>query len=184
MARPKGPPGQARQRVVDAALELFAEHGVGGTSLQMIADRLGVTKAAVYHQFPAKDDIALAIVEPLFAAMTALVEGAEAASEEDRLGVVLRGLVAAILDQRQRFGTWSHDPEFGRLAREHPENQVVVARLENLLRGSDPTPRRLIAVTLFTSGVIGCAIAPNLVDIDDELMREELDRLATILVGS
>ena len=34
------------QRIIDAALELFAEHGVGGTSLQMIADRVGVTKAA------------------------------------------------------------------------------------------------------------------------------------------
>jgi AcrR family transcriptional regulator len=33
--------------VLDAALDLFAEHG--GTSLQMIADAIGITKAAVYH---------------------------------------------------------------------------------------------------------------------------------------
>src|SRR5215216_3806867 len=50
-------------RTVRVALELFAIHGVGGTSLQMIADALGVTKAAVYHQFPAKDSIVIAAIE-------------------------------------------------------------------------------------------------------------------------
>ncbi|NUR16364.1 MAG: helix-turn-helix transcriptional regulator, partial [Dermatophilaceae bacterium] len=60
MARPQSPRGQGRRRVIDAAVELFAEHGVSGTSLQMIADHLGVTKAAVYYQFHAKEDIVLA----------------------------------------------------------------------------------------------------------------------------
>ena len=49
----------AQTRILVAALDLFAEHGVSGTSLQMIADALGVTKAAVYHQFKTKDEIAL-----------------------------------------------------------------------------------------------------------------------------
>jgi AcrR family transcriptional regulator len=39
------PRSAAQDRIVNAALELFAEHGVGGTSLQMIADSIGVTKA-------------------------------------------------------------------------------------------------------------------------------------------
>ena len=50
----------AEERIVAAALELFAEHGVGGTSLQMIADSLGVTKAAVYHQYNSKEEIVIA----------------------------------------------------------------------------------------------------------------------------
>ena len=52
-----------RRRTVEAALHLFARHGVGGTSLQAIADDLGLTKAAVYHQFRTKDEIALAVIE-------------------------------------------------------------------------------------------------------------------------
>ena len=52
---------RAQRRTIDVALELFADHGVGGTSLQMIADALGVTKAAVYHQFRTKDEIVLAV---------------------------------------------------------------------------------------------------------------------------
>ncbi|HEU4362461.1 MAG TPA: TetR family transcriptional regulator, partial [Mycobacterium sp.] len=37
----------AQTRILDAALQLIGENGVGGTSLQMIADEIGVTKAAV-----------------------------------------------------------------------------------------------------------------------------------------
>ena len=51
----------AQTRIVAAALDLFAEHGVSGTSLQMIADAIGVTKAAVYHQFKTKEEIVLAV---------------------------------------------------------------------------------------------------------------------------
>jgi hypothetical protein len=40
------PGSPAKSRAVSAATALFAEHGVGGTSLQMIADMIGVTKAA------------------------------------------------------------------------------------------------------------------------------------------
>ena len=53
----------AQHRVLDAALSLIADNGVGGTSLQMIADAVGVTKAAVYHQFKTKDEIVLAVAE-------------------------------------------------------------------------------------------------------------------------
>ena len=53
----------ARTRVLDAALDLFARHGVSGTSLQMIAEAVGITKAAVYHQFRTKEQIVLAVTE-------------------------------------------------------------------------------------------------------------------------
>ena len=56
-------PSAAQARIISAALELFAQNGVGGTSLQMIADAIGVTKAAVYHQYNTKDEIVLAAAE-------------------------------------------------------------------------------------------------------------------------
>ena len=43
----------------------------------MIADELGVTKAAVYHQFNAKDDIVLAAAEVELARFEAVVAAAE-----------------------------------------------------------------------------------------------------------
>ena len=40
-----------RQRLIDAAIELCTRYTFAGTSLQMIADELGFTKAAIYHHF-------------------------------------------------------------------------------------------------------------------------------------
>ncbi len=68
----------AQVRIITAALDLFGEHGVNGTSLQMIADALGVTKAAIYHQFPAKDDIVLAAIEVELAKLEATLDSVEA----------------------------------------------------------------------------------------------------------
>ena len=69
------PPSAAQLRVITAALELFTRHGVGGTSLQMIADEIGVTKAAVYHQYRTKDEIVLAAAESELGRLEAIVDG-------------------------------------------------------------------------------------------------------------
>jgi AcrR family transcriptional regulator len=50
-----------RERILDVALELFTEQGFDGTSLREIAERLNVTKAALYYHFESKDDILLAL---------------------------------------------------------------------------------------------------------------------------
>jgi AcrR family transcriptional regulator len=48
-----------RERILDVALELFNEQGYDATSLREIAERLGVTKAALYYHFKSKADILL-----------------------------------------------------------------------------------------------------------------------------
>ena len=64
----------AQSRIVAASLELFAQQGVGGTSLQMIADAIGVTKAAIYFQFRTKDEIVLAAAEDELAKLEAVID--------------------------------------------------------------------------------------------------------------
>jgi AcrR family transcriptional regulator len=54
-------PSDTRQRILDTALELFTEQGYDRTSLREIAEKLGVTKAALYYYFESKDDILLAL---------------------------------------------------------------------------------------------------------------------------
>jgi AcrR family transcriptional regulator len=51
------PRGSTRERILDVALELFTEQGYEQTSLREIAERLGVTKAALYFHFERKEDI-------------------------------------------------------------------------------------------------------------------------------
>src|SRR5262250_2582010 len=46
-----------RQRIQAVALELFNEQGYDKTSLREIAERLDVTKAALYYHFERKEDI-------------------------------------------------------------------------------------------------------------------------------
>lgn len=47
----------ARDRILDEAAHLFAREGYDGTSLGSLADSIGITKAAIYHYFPNKNEI-------------------------------------------------------------------------------------------------------------------------------
>jgi AcrR family transcriptional regulator len=67
MGTPHSPRSDTRARIIEVSLELFSEQGYEQTSLREIADRLGVTKAALYYHFKTKDDIVLGIVERMAA---------------------------------------------------------------------------------------------------------------------
>lgn len=56
-----------RERLLHASAELFRSHTLSGTSLQMIADRLGVSKPAIYHHFRSRDDIVATLMAPVVA---------------------------------------------------------------------------------------------------------------------
>jgi AcrR family transcriptional regulator len=66
-----------RYRIQEVALELFTEQGYEATSLREIAERLGVTKAALYYHFKTKDDIVASFMEDRAAAMQAIVAWAQ-----------------------------------------------------------------------------------------------------------
>ena len=51
-----------RQRLIDVAVDLFTRYSFAGTSLQMIADELGFTKAAIYHHFRTREQLLDAVV--------------------------------------------------------------------------------------------------------------------------
>ncbi|TMC09769.1 MAG: TetR family transcriptional regulator, partial [Chloroflexi bacterium] len=55
-----------RARIQAVALELFAQQGYDKTSLREIAERLGVTKAALYYHFKSKEDIVASLVADYF----------------------------------------------------------------------------------------------------------------------
>jgi len=63
----------SRQQILGAAKRLFAEQGVRSTSLAEIADELGITKAALYHYFDSKQEIAVQTVLANLAEFTAEV---------------------------------------------------------------------------------------------------------------
>ena len=55
--------GDTKERILETALELFAQNGYLGTSMNDIAQRLGFTKAALYKHYTSKQEILDSIVE-------------------------------------------------------------------------------------------------------------------------
>ena len=53
--------GDRRDQIILAAAQLFVERGYGGTSMRNIADKVGMLPGSVYHHFPAKEDLFVAI---------------------------------------------------------------------------------------------------------------------------
>ncbi|GHF76632.1 MULTISPECIES: TetR/AcrR family transcriptional regulator [Streptomyces] len=66
--------GDTRQRIQDVALELFADQGYEKTSLREIAERLDVTKAALYYHFKTKEEILVSLFEDLTRPIEDLIE--------------------------------------------------------------------------------------------------------------
>jgi AcrR family transcriptional regulator len=59
------PRSDTKQRIQEVARDLFLQQGVQRTSLQDIADKLGITKPALYYHFSSREDLVRSIVVPL-----------------------------------------------------------------------------------------------------------------------
>jgi AcrR family transcriptional regulator len=93
-----------RDRILDAALNLFIEKGYDKTSLREIAEQLGFTKAALYYHFESKADILMALHLRLheFGHETLLTMGDEAATLES-WHLLLDDVVDQMLANRKIF---------------------------------------------------------------------------------
>lgn len=164
--------GAARERVLAVAQDLFSRHGVSGTSLQMIADELGVTKAAVYFQFQSKEDIVLAVISPSLDHLVRVTEAAEARPTLlTRRETVLSGLVDVIIANRRLSAMLRSDPAVRDVLASHPDLQALGDRLSQLLMGSDPDPGTRVAVAMVTGGMMAIGTDPLLVELDDQTLR-------------
>jgi AcrR family transcriptional regulator len=172
-------PGAARERIVAAALDLFAEHGVGGTSLQMIADAVGVTKAAVYHQFPSKQEIVVAAAETELALVEAIVEAAEAETgAENARAVLVSRIIDLAVARRRMESTLLGDPVIIRFFSQHPPFRKVMDRLYRILMGEDAGPDARVPAAMLTAAIGGAVMHPLVVDLDDQTLRIQLRHLA------
>jgi AcrR family transcriptional regulator len=66
-----------RARIQAVALELFTEQGYEKTSLREVAERLGVTKAALYYHFKSKDEIVTSLVDDRLTSFDEVIKAAE-----------------------------------------------------------------------------------------------------------
>ena len=184
MARSVAPRGSARGRVIEAALVLFAEHGVNGTSLQMIADHLGISKASVYYQFHSKDDIVLAVIRPVFAEIDQLItEVAELPAGRARREATIEGLVEMAIRHRRVTAVFYGDPAIDHLVSGDPDCDAINERFKSVLAMAEEDAETRVAMSLAISGIYGSAMDPGIADITDDDLRRSLLRCAKRLVG-
>src|SRR5690348_13575185 len=95
--------GDMRRRIQDVALELFTEQGYEATSLREIAERLNVTKAALYYHYKTKDDIVASLMDDRLAALESVLEWSRTQTDNPDMPVEFVRRYAAILrEQRHR----------------------------------------------------------------------------------
>jgi len=91
-----GPPATttepgARDRVLDAAVELFALRGYDGTSVAQVIDRAGLTKGGFYHHFSSKEELLYEVYGDLISRQLDAME--EILARRDPPAVTLRALI-------------------------------------------------------------------------------------------
>jgi AcrR family transcriptional regulator len=180
-----------RERIVEVAEELFAERGYGGTSLRHIAERLDVSKAAVYYHFRTKADIAKVVVGRALDALTEVVDrlliaGTDVTAWERALPQIIdvvlahrRALFVFERDENTYAALFAGDPGFeSRFEDQRVRVSAVLAR-----------PDVDAATRVRLGCVIGALLMPLTMlshfyqDVPVDDMRAHLQAAATALLG-
>jgi AcrR family transcriptional regulator len=174
----------AQTRVLDAAVKLIAEKGVSGTSLQMIADEMGVTKAAVYRQFKTKEEIVIAITEREMGRLEDALEAAEAQEHSLRTReILLDRMVDQAIDRRGAFNVPLFDPVIIRLQAEYEPFQRFIERLYAALLGTEAGVEARLHAAMLSSAISVAVMHPLLVDVDEKTLRTQLKRMTRRMIG-
>ena len=162
---------RTRQQILETAQRLFTEHGYDATSLQMIADEMGLTKAAVYYHFRAKSDILHAAMQPGIQRLEALLDDAAALrGRRARIEYLVNGFVDFLIRHRHYAVMASTDPAAKR-DKLDTEATTMRRRALTLLFGDNPTgAERLCFNAMFF--IPECL--PDLADLTDDELREAL----------
>ncbi len=178
---------QTRARIVEVALELIADRGFAATSTREIAERLGVTKAALYYHFRTKDDLLSAIVGPATAELEALIERAVTeravtdASSDARDNLLL-SYVDLVARHAELIRVLANDPA----VKECASLRAVVPlfqRLVPLLAGTDePDTAQRTRVRAVLSAIHG-ALVRGQPDDDPEILRATAVEVARAVLG-
>ncbi|MCV7204724.1 TetR family transcriptional regulator [Mycolicibacterium peregrinum] len=172
-----------RDRLVEAAVRLFTRHGFAGTSLQMIADELGFTKAAIYYHFRTREQLLTAVLDPLLEQMQQIVEEAESLrGVYNRADRMVRGYVDLAVHNRAMVSVLGTDPSVNEALRTRPEWDTVIDRQMALLADVDPGPAGTVKAALVFSGIAGAAGIAS-AGLTDEQLSDHLTEAARRALG-
>jgi AcrR family transcriptional regulator len=151
--RARDPHDDTRARVLEVALELFAEQGFAATSTREISDRLGFTKAALYYHFRTKDELLDALLAPAISDLDALVGQAPARPSTSARRQLLAGFVDLVAANAKLIRVLTQDPSVTKDAKRSQRTQMF-ERFAQLLSGNEsPTVAERARVRAALGGV-------------------------------
>jgi AcrR family transcriptional regulator len=167
------PPSETKQRIQEAARELFSEKGVQRTSLQDIATRLGITKPALYYHFDSREELVRSILAPM------IDEGERWLSEQEARGnATPQGLLEEYFDFhfRHRADLVLVVAELATLADLGLVDKLLAwrDRLSKLVFGAKPTLAQSTRAVIAFGGLQDCCLQFPDPDYDD-LRRATVD---------
>jgi len=183
-----------RQEIVEVAAQLFLERGYQGTSMSLVSQQLGGSKATLYGYFKSKEDLLLAVMEEEVArtAKEALADDQEEDLRESLRQLGLRYLKARLRLRHVRlFRIMASLPEestIGGIFHEQaivPANRLTTDRLaklidEGVLRKVDPA-----TMMLHLKGMLDLDLVErSILSPGDEITREEIEKSATDAVDA
>jgi AcrR family transcriptional regulator len=171
------PAERTRQQILETAIRLFTELGYDATSLQMIADEMGLTKAAVYYHFRAKTDILHAAMLPGMQQLGALLdEAATIRGRRARTEYLVNGITEFLVPNRHYAAMASTDPA---AKRDKLDEQAMALRRHalTLLFGDNPTGAERLA---FNAVYLLPDCLSDLTDLTDSELREALRTMAAV----
>jgi AcrR family transcriptional regulator len=176
LAAPTTNAADTRQRLIEVAVDLFTRHSFAGTSLQMIADEMGFTKAAIYYHFRTREELLAAVVEPIFEQLSAIITAAESQrSAAARADHMLLGYAELAVANRALVSVLACDPSVTTLLRDQPHWSELINRQLALLAGDVRDAGGLIKATVVLAG-ISSAVGPTWIAVgDDDLLRHLVD---------
>ncbi|WP_052492473.1 TetR/AcrR family transcriptional regulator [Leucobacter komagatae] len=180
-----------RAALIDAAEDLFAEHGTPSASIDEICTRAGFTRGAFYSNFRTVDDVFFALyerkTEDLSHRMLNFGRSLAGAEESAQLRPgALEDFVDALLDVIPADRQWyalralyglrgASDPELSQVLREHGDEfqRGFTALLTQVARtvGEELLPTPQAAAQIVTAAHVGAVLQGSFVDEPASLRR-------------
>ncbi|MDT7571848.1 MAG: hypothetical protein QOE05_2022 [Actinomycetota bacterium] len=142
-------------------MALFTTQGYDATSLRQIADRLGLTKAALYYHFPAKEHLAIELTRPWLDAISNLIALNPPGPDVDEVARrrrLIHDYVDIVLAHHGILRFLTQDAA----AQKHPDvgrrSLTLVLALQDALLGPEPDDAERIRVSCALGAIHATAI--------------------------
>jgi len=176
-----------RSRIQAVALELFTEQGYDKTSLREIAEKLGVTKAALYYHFKSKEEIVESVTADQAARIDQLVAWA---AEQPRTALSRKEFL-------RRYADSMMEAQHYKIMRFYERNQATMkdrrpakdfrGRMQTMIdflvdEDATPAQRLRASMALFTLHACWFVLDPDKIS-DDERIKTALEMSYELIDG-